>query len=110
MVARPEIERILTCDESGRAAIEKAHQDAEDLLAGAEKEIAEFRSKAQSELEAFRQEEISGILRDADRRAAEIEDQARDYCQGLKGMFEGQKDELVADFMELFYREAGMKS
>ncbi len=108
-MARPEIERILSCDESGRAAIEKARDEAEELLAGAEKEIASYRSKAQAELDEFRQKEISRILEDADRRAAEVERQARDYCDGLEKSFEGRRQDLLSEFLRLFKGEAGLE-
>ncbi len=107
-MAIPEIERILSCDESGRAAIEKARKDAEDLLAGAEQDVKKLQEQAQEELEEFKQKEISSILQDADRKAAQVEEDARKYCQGLKKLFAAQEEVLVSGFLKRFYQEAGL--
>ncbi|RUM91481.1 MAG: hypothetical protein DSZ23_01505 [Thermodesulfatator sp.] len=107
-MAIPEIERILSCDESGRAAIEKAKEDARQLLAGAENEIEEFKKQAQKEIEEFKDKEIAAILQEADRKAGEIEEDARAYCENLKRLFASREEELASEFIKRFYHEAGM--
>jgi len=106
-MAMPEIERILSCDESGRAAVEKARKDAAGLLAGADEEIAGLRRQASGRLEEFRQKEIAAILQEASKKAAKIEDEARAYCEGLTRLFAGREEELASDFLKRFYQEAG---
>ena len=108
-MAIPEIERILSCDESGRAAIEKAQEDSEELISRAEQEIKDFQRQAQAEIDQFKQKEISAILQDADKKAKEVEREARDYCHSLEELFAGQEEELVNEFLKRFYREAGLE-
>ena len=105
----PEIERILSCDESGRAAVEKARKDAESIVAGAEEEISQYRQKAAAGLEEFRKSEISKILEDAGEKAAQMEEEAKAYCDGLKRLFSSHEAELVSDFISRFYEETGIK-
>lgn len=108
-MAIPEIERILSCDESGRAAIEKARKDAEMLVASAEEEISRYRQETAADLEEFREKEISKILDDARKKAAQMDEEARAYCEGLKKLFSSHEDELVSDFISRFYQAAGIK-
>ncbi len=98
-MAIPEIERILSCDESGRAAIEKARKEAEGLVAGAEEEIAQYMQKASASLEEFRKSEISKILEDARGKAAHMEEEAKAYCDRLNRQFSSHEAELVSDFI-----------
>ncbi len=108
-MATAEIERILSCDESARAAVEKARGDAETLSASASEEIENFRKNAQKEIERFKEEEISAIINQAEAKALEVEKNASSYCAKIEGLAESHKEELISTFLTLFYREAGIK-
>ncbi len=103
-----EIERILSCDENGRATVEKAKEDANKLLAGADEELKERKQEALREIEEFKREEISKILQDASAKAMEVEKEAKAYCNGLERRLKELQEELVSEFLIRFYQEAGV--
>ncbi len=107
-MAKEAIERILTCDENARATVDKARREAEHLLTGVEKRLEILRQEAQKKIDEFKQEEISKILEQASLQASEIEKEAEDYCQRLKRLWGAHKKEVLSEFMERFYREAGL--
>lgn len=102
----PEIERIFSCDENGRALVEKARREASELVASADTEIQRLREQYSKELDKFRKDELAGILDSASEKANALEEEAKEYCDALKGRLGRHKDHLARELVSMFIRNA----
>ena len=100
---KAEIERLINCDESASAMVEKAKKQAEELVASAREEIDAARGKSDQSIEEFRRAGIRNILEEADRKAVRKGRDVDEYCSRIRQLFEDRREGLGERIMRLFY-------
>jgi len=103
---KPEIDQIISCDETARATVDSAKKEADDLVAEAKQDANTLQSELETRLDEVRKSEIAPILEGSQIQAREIMAQAERYIQGLKDRVALRKSQIIEDFISEALGEA----
>jgi vacuolar-type H+-ATPase subunit H len=92
----PDLGKILTADQLGRATVDQAQQEALALKSQAETRVRESQAQLQEELDRVRQAGQTGILAEAETRAGAIAAATERQVQDLAEKGKARQAEAVA--------------
>ncbi len=99
----PDIERIVRCDESGRAIVENAKRKADDIIRSAKEAAETEKLLVNRDLEAFRERELMKILDEARDKAAKKRKEAEDYIKKLRARSLEKSSEIDRKFLDIVF-------
>ena len=99
----PDIERIVRCDESGRAIVENAKRKADDIIRSAKEAAETEKLLVNRDLEAFRERELMKILDEARDKAAKKRKEAEEYIKKLRARSLEKSSEIDKKFLDIVF-------
>ncbi len=99
----PDIERIVRCDESGRAIVENAKRKADDIIRSAKEAAETEKLLVNRDLEAFRERELMKILDEARDKATKKRKEAEDYIKKLRARSLEKSSEIDRKFLDIVF-------
>ncbi len=99
----PDIERIVRCDESGRAIVENAKRKADDIIRSAKEAAETEKLLVNRDLEAFRERELMKILDEARDKAAKKRKEAEEYIKKLRARSLEKSSEIDRKFLDIVF-------
>ncbi len=96
---KSEIEQVLSCDETARARVRQAQEEADDIIKEAQEEAGNIKAQIEKTLRKTREEKIRNMIQEAEKQARDREEKGLIYTKTIKKRYNEKKEKIIDQFL-----------